>query len=354
MSDRSCRWVVLVLAVILFTGCAGTTVRLPDDNTVGVAISLLPAKEKAEALTQLQKFKSQIPDVFTKPPLSILLKDYLDPLNRWEAMLGIASTNSLPTGFLAAGFLENGTATRNMNALSPNLSDADFTAMLKRHKAFGFNQVCFFLLNEGDGAPVPSTFYSDAWFGSIDGVKVAKSNARIQEAQAMGFHAQLWGRADDSKGIDKGTDAQISQAYIDMARLFDPDSWCVGLEIDEWGKHWWQVWFLHKPNTTLIAGAVDALQATGKKVYGHTSNDSKANASLMMQAGVDGWNLQYGFNKSPAHIEKATKAAIANTGGNMEIIASEFDKDSTTQAATDRANAAKRGGAIGTQTGRPR
>lgn len=256
-----------------------------------------------------------------------------------------------PAGALYAGFLMDDAKIRVMNKLSINANAEDYTALLKAQREFGFNQICYFLLNEGDGGPVPTTFYRDKWFGDVDMDRVAMMRARIQAAKAMGFAVELWGFPDDSPSLRAATPEQIKGAYEAMVQHFGDlaDSWCVGLEIDEWGETWWnKLW--HKPDMTTIQGVVEILKATGKPVAVHLTDYKDIN--LALQSGADTFNAQFGWLSKPAQMTEAM-AWLNQRKGTMKIVACEFNRDSVTPLATSLARAAMAAGAAGTQTGRP-
>jgi len=263
---------------------------------------------------------------------------------------GSGVTNSVPASYLCAGFLENDASSRNMNDLSINKSEDGFDQTSKRHKDFGLTQRIFFLANEKDGAPVPTTFYRDAWFGDIDPDKVKMMQERLASCRANGFDVELWGIADDSPSLSRGSPAQIIQFYKDCVRLFDGycDRWCVALEVDEWGDAWWKLW--NTPDQKLINEIVALLKATGKPVALHCTSYKKI--SMAQSAGCDVFNAQFGWLKSPSQMTAAMNW-LNERKGNMDIVACEFNRDSTTPLATSLANAAMNAGAIGTQTGRP-
>jgi hypothetical protein len=256
-----------------------------------------------------------------------------------------------PQGALYAGFLMDDAKVRVMNKLSINAAAKDFTALLKTQRAAGFNQMLFFLANEGDGGPVPTTFYRDKWFGDIDPDRVAMMRSRIQEAKAAGFAIELWGIADDSSSLSRASNEQLQAFYTACVEHFGDlaDSWCVGLELDEWGRTWFnRAW--HKPDMTTIQGCVAILKATGKPVAVHFT--SYKEIALAHQSGADVLNAQFGWLSKPSEMTEAMNWINARKG-NLKIVACEFNRDSTTPLASALAKAAMDAGAAGTQTGTP-
>lgn len=317
------------------------------DAQIREAIAIIKAQERLVALGSEVETNSvlqaRIAEVFQK---------YIGSGKYTIPGLGVpAPIYTPPAGALYAGFLMDDANIRVMNKLSINANAEDYTALLKSQREFGFNQICFFLLNEGDGGPVPTTFYRDKWFGDVDMDRVAMMRARIQAAKAMGFAVELWGFADDSASLRAATPEQIKGAYEAMVKHFGDlaDSWCAGLEINEWGETWWnKLW--HKPDMTVIQGVVEILKATGKPVAVHF--DSYKEINLALQSGADTFNAQFGWLSKPAQMTEAM-AWLNARKGNMRIVACEFNRDSVTPLATSLARAAMAAGAAGTQTGRP-
>jgi len=283
-----------------------------------------------------------------------MLDSVLPELVRISGLIAAGATNltyQAPTGALYAGFLQDDANIRVMNKLSVNANGDHFTALLKEQKAHGFNQVCFFLANEGDGGPVPTTFYRDGWFGDVDPAKVAMMRARIQEAKAMGFAVELWGIADDSPSLSRATPEQLKAFYEQCVALFGDlaDSWCVGLELDEWGSRWWNMLW-HKPDMKVIQGCVEILKATEKPTAVHLTSYKKID--LAHQSGADTFNAQFGWFSKVSQMTEAMTWINQRKGG-LRIVATEFNRDSITPLATALATEAMRCGAAGTQTGRP-
>ena len=346
--------VIGLLAMALFAGC----ITLPD---VGEQALVDYAKARlvengvtitdADIQTAMTKAMPEIEKATAQFPW---LTPLIPELVRVAGLVAAGQTNISyegPEGALYAGFLMEDAKIRVMNKLSINAHANDFTALLKKQKELGFNQVCFFLANEGDGGPVPTTFYRDEWFGAIDQDRVEMMRFRIKQAKDMGFAVELWGIADDSPSLSRASNEQLQAFYTACVDLFGDlaDSWCVGLEVDEWGGHWWnKLW--HKPDMTTLQGCVEILQATGKPVAVHFTSYKKID--LALQSGADTFNAQFGWLKSAGKMTSAM-AWINARKGSMKVVATEFNRDSITPLATALATEAMRCGAEGTQTGRP-
>jgi len=255
--------------------------------------------------------------------------------------------------YAASGFLEgSGAEIRNMNWASVNAPAGAWSKMLKGHKDFGFTQVCLYVANEGDGSPVPTTFYKGAWFGEVDMDKVRFMWDMIDEAHGEGFLVEIWCFADDSPSFARATDEQILRHVGLVQSLFGDrvDSICLGLELDEyWGRRWTRLW-LNTPRTTVMQRAVDILQESGKPVAVHFTSYKKID--MAKEVGADIFNAQFGWLRSENEMRSRMDWLNARRGG-LDIVASEFCKDSTSDLATKLATAAKGRGADGTQTGRP-
>jgi len=349
--------VIGTLIMVLLMLCGGC-VTVPDIGTQALAdYARVRLADYDVTLTEADVNEAMVK---AKPEIDKLLASFpvlapvMPQLVELAALITAGQTNLTyqpPTGALYAGFLQSDAAIRVMNKLSINANAADRSALLKQQKVFGFNQVLFFLANEGDGGPVPTTFYRDAWFGDIDPAKVAMMRAAITEWKAAGFAVELWGIADDSPALSRATPEQLKGFYDACVEHFGDlaDSWCVGLEIDEWGERWWnQLW--HKPDMKIIQGCVEILKATGKPVAIHLTKYDKIN--LALQSGADTFNAQFGWFSKVSQMTDAM-AWINARKGNLRIVACEFNRDSTTPLATALATEAMRCGAAGTQTGRP-
>jgi hypothetical protein len=346
---------IVLAAAVLLSGC----ITIPDAATqafVDYGKSRLAEYDvtltQVDMDTALAKAQPEIDKLLAEFPALVPI---MPELVRIAGLVAAGQTNlasyTSPEGSLYAGFLLNDAAIRVMNKLSINANADDYTKLLKTLKDFGFNQIPFFLANEGDGGPVPTTFYRDAWFGAIDQDRVEMMRFRIKQAKDMGFAVELWGIADDSSSLSSATPEQLNGFYENCVALFGDlaDSWCVGLELDEWGERWWnKLW--HKPDMTVIQGAVAILKATGKPVAVHLTSYKKID--LALQSGADTFNAQFGWLKSASEMTKAM-AWINARKGNMRVVATEFNRDSVTPLATALATEAMRCGAVGTQTGRP-
>ena len=338
------------LAIAIAVLCGGCVTLDPAVDFVKGELAANNINVKAadiqKAMGYLEKANAALP-----PEYQPILSAIAGAVDKWE----VATTNvpafDSPEGALYAGFLLDDAKIRVMNKLSVNANGDDYTALLKQLKDFGFNQILLSLCNQGDGGPVPTTFYRDAWFGDVDPAKVAMMRERIIEAKAAGFAVELWGPLDDSPALAAANPEQLKGLYDAMVTNFNDlaDSWCVGLEIDEWGKKWWNgLW--HKPDMTTIQGCVEILKATGKPTAIHLT--SYKEIDLALQSGADTFNAQFGWQKSVKDMTQAM-AWINERKGNLRIVATEFNRDSITPLATALATEAMRCGAVGTQTGRP-
>jgi len=349
---------VCVITSLLLAAVLGGCVTIPDGGIQALADYAKPRLVEygvtitdADLTEAIAKAQPEIDKLLAAFPV---LAPIMPQLMEVAGQITAGATNltyEAPTGALYAGFLMQDAKIRVMDKLSINANAKHRTALLKRQKDFGFNQVLFFLANEGDGGPVPTTFYRDGWFGEIDPAKVKMMREAIMEWKAAGFAVELWGIADDSPSLSRATPDQLKEFYANCVDLFGDlaDSWCVGLEIDEWGEKWWnKLW--HKPDMTTIQGCVEILKATGKPVAVHLTDYKKID--LAHQSGAGTFNAQFGWLKSVGAMKKAM-AWINKRKGTLRIVATEFNRDSDTPLATALATEAMRCGAVGTQTGRP-
>lgn len=337
----------MVLAAGMFSGCV--TIDPAVDFVKGELAANninVKAADIQKAMGYLEKANAALLAEY-QPILSAIA----GAVDKWEVATTNVQAFDSPEGALYAGFLQDNAKIRVMNKLSVNANPADRTALCKAQKAFGFNQVCFSLTNQGDGGPVPTTFYAGDWFGAVDPAKVKMMREAIMEWKADGFAVELWGPLDESPVIAAANPEQLKGMYEAMVEHFGDlaDSWCVGLEIDEWGETWWnQLW--HKPDMTTIQGCVEILKATGKPVAVHLTSYKKID--MAHQSGADTFNAQFGWFSKVSQMTEAM-AWINSRKGNLRIVATEFNRDSITPLATALATEAMRCGAAGTQTGRP-
>ena len=200
--------------VAMGSGCSSLPFKqVPSDLVTRVQTDFAGAgiditqKDAAKAIKYAKQISTVLPPQY-KDAGAIAVK-ILEQLTNIITVTDILYTNQIPSGFLAAGFLENNAALRNMNALSINKSENGFDDLLDRSADFGFTELAFGLGNQGDGSPVPTTFYRDNFFGDIDPVKVKMMQARLQRAKDSGFSINLWGILDDSPALARGSDEQL-------------------------------------------------------------------------------------------------------------------------------------------------
>ena len=109
----------------------------------------------------------------------------------------------------------NGAAWRQMNELAHNVPFASFKKHIDEHTEMDCNAVNFFLMNQKDGAPVPTSFYSNGKFsGNISDARLALIRRKIEYAYSQGFHVNFWMLADDG-GIPYKDKTRIKQYFAD-------------------------------------------------------------------------------------------------------------------------------------------
>ena len=109
----------------------------------------------------------------------------------------------------------SGAAWRQMNELAHSVSFASFKKHIDEHRIAGCNTVNLFLQNQKDGAPVPTSFYSNGKFsGNISDARLALIRQKIEYAYSQGFHVNFWMLADDG-GIPYKDKAQIKRYFAD-------------------------------------------------------------------------------------------------------------------------------------------
>ena len=343
----------LVAAMVVVTGCSS----LPSGVNSILQSELQPVVEWAGAQAQLNGLNPSQKDIdevvkyandfmFAFPEYAPFLGGLLGQMTNLVADI----SNVQSSGYKCTSFLFDDARTRVMNGLSMNMPEGDYEAILDRLERMGCNMILLSVANERDGYPAPTTFYNGAWFGTVDQNKVDFMRQRIQKAKARGFHVQLWGPLDDSPSLARGTHAQMTQFYNDMVALFDDlaDSYCVGLEIDEWGKSWWNI--IHEPDVSRISEYVDILKATGKVTAVHFT--SYKLIDLAHQCGADVFNAQFGWLTSEKSMQEKM-AWLNGKAGTLGIVACEYNRDGDTDMARKLSTAAKASGALQTHTGVP-
>jgi len=240
-----------------------------------------------------------------------------------------------------ATFLFANADQRCMNILQPACTDGEFEHLVDKCKKNGADTLYLFLINEGDGPWTPASFYhGDIIGGDINSGVRDKMQKRCRYARKKGFKLVFWLRADDSPTFNR-TPMGRQLRYQDHAcKYFVEPYGCavvVGLELDEYANA-----------ASVEQWAADLRQRVKVPVGTHQTGDRYSFAQL---PSVDDCWFQYGFGKSPEHIEARTAAVKAALGG-RRIYAAEYDKSSETEGAKNRGDAAMRGGASGTGNGR--
>jgi len=238
-----------------------------------------------------------------------------------------------------ASFLFDNALTRTMNGLSYNMSDDRFEGIVKRCAVNGDTAIYLYFSNQGDGTPVPTSFYeNDKFGGEIDDHRLKDMQERVQFCQLNGLRVVAWLFADDSSKISKAP-LEVQQKYIDdVVREFDRyiSEYVLGLEMDEHMK------------SRMEPLAVFLDSKTAKKIGLHL-RPGRWTYSRDIEA-VDHHYHQFGFNKPASFIESETAKIKALVG--KPVIAAEYDLNSDSPAAKARGAAAINGGAAGTGNGR--
>ena len=250
-----------------------------------------------------------------------------------------APISTHPTGHRAS-FLFDNAGTRVMNYLSRHYAESEYDAILDRCKANGDNAIYLYLANYGDGAG-RTNFYTGA-FGtsSVDPGDVLFMRGRIAKARDKGLRVIAWLLPDDSGSIiPYGNIGVLTQYITDAVANFDTavHEYVLALEADETIK---------ASGAKKLAKVLAGL--TTRTIGLHQTPRQYGLSKSILE--IDVHYHQYGWGRSPAQIEADTRHVVSRVG--KPVIASEYNKSSNTEQARLQGQAAMRGGAFGTGTGR--
>ena len=266
-----------------------------------------------------------------------------------------------------AMFLYNNAALRMMNILSPMLTRDAFKGYVDMMKSDGADMCYLFIINERDGGWTPYSFYQGNNIGgTINQGVVDEYKARMDYIRSKDMGIIIVLRPDDSPNFVRTLDQYVNlvkgaptvslttdlltmrfsvlstasqeQYQRDAVRLFDmyASGYWAGLELDEYY------------NIQQVDHYAKQLQGLTEKPIGtHQLSDRYNFAKL---DSVDHCYFQYGWNKSPAHMQSRTSQVVADL--NKPVIAAEHNKTSNSAEARAQGDAAMAGGAYATGNGR--
>ena len=240
----------------------------------------------------------------------------------------------------------NGAAWRQMNELAHNVPFASFKKHIDEHRIAGCNTVNLFLMNQKDGAPVPTSFYASGKFGgNISQVRLDLMRQKIEYAYAQGFQINFWFLPDDG-GIP----------YKDKARIksYFEDCWeCLG---DLIKRGTYLVPCLESNEVMGSRKYIDEYAATLKDLF------PTCRIANHMTSGNYNWSVecpsvdvhfhQVNPRKSASACKKELKSVVDRCS--KPVMACEFDLHGKSDNARQKAKDALAVGCIGVHSGVPK
>ena len=270
-----------------------------------------------------------------------------------------------------ASFLFDGAGTRVMNYLADSVDEGSFHHIVNRCVNNGDKVIYLYFSNQGDGHPVPTSFYVNNQFGGqIDNGKVDRIKNKLEICDDRDLQVVAWLFADDSSSISRTMDNEptgdhyaentVDGVYLlsgdgegptiragldtqkkyvkDVVDLFDDyiSEYVVALEGNE-----------HMDSRIgPLADYLDSL--TDRKIGTHQTPGAYNHARDI--GSVNHHYHQYGWGKSPGQMKSMTEGVRGAVG--KPVIASEYNKSSDSGGARAQGDGAMQGGAKGTGNGR--
>ncbi len=151
--------------------------------------------------------------------------------------IGAALTPDWDAATLASCWSGNNAGQRNMNILSPGMSDGKFRERVAWQKARGCNTVHLFVSNKADGEHAGYSIYGNVWDWSIDAATCDTFRDRIAYCRGRGLAVVLWLFADDSSDWNRAAAKDFPRYLRDLKNeglLKYASTVVVGLELDEY------------------------------------------------------------------------------------------------------------------------
>lgn len=155
---------------------------------------------------------------------------------------------------------------RNMNILSPGMSDRKFRERVAWQEKRGANTVHLFLANKADGEHAGYSIYGGAWDWSIDAATCDTFRDRIAYCRGRGLAVVLWLFADDSSDWNRAAAKDFPRYLRDLESeglLRYASTVVVGLELDEYFNAA-QVAALVAATRAVYSGKVGVHQTSGR------------------------------------------------------------------------------------------
>lgn len=190
---------------------------------------------------------------------------------------------------------------RNMNILSPGMSDGKFRDRVAWQEQRGANTVHLFLANKADGEYAGYSIYGAAWDWSIDAATCDTFRDRIAYCRGRGLAVVLWLFADDSSDWNRAAAKDFPRYLRDLdseGLLKYASTVVVGLELDEY----------------FGAGQVSALVSATRAVYGGKVGTHETSGRAGFAGLADICFYQVSPGKSAAQIEAEARRIKAAVG----------------------------------------
>ena len=190
---------------------------------------------------------------------------------------------------------------RNMNILSPGMSDGKFKERVAWQEKRGANTVHLFVSNKADGEYAGYSIYGGAWDWSIDAAFCETFRDRIAYCRGRGMAVVLWLFADDSSAWNRAAAADFPRYLRDLESeglLKYASTVVVGLELDEYFN----------------AAQVGALVQATRKVYGGKVGTHETSGRAGFAGLADICFYQVSPGKSASQIEAEARKIKAAVG----------------------------------------
>lgn len=180
--------------------------------------------------------------------------------------LGAALTPAWDDATLASCWSGANAGQRNMNILSPGMSDRKFKERVAWQEKRGANTVHLFVSNKADGEYAGYSIYGASWDWSIDKAYCGTFRERIAYCRGRGLAVVLWLFADDSADWNRTAAKDFPRYLSDLKNeglLTYASTVVVGLELDEYFNAS-QVAALVKATRAVYGGKVGTHQTSGR------------------------------------------------------------------------------------------
>lgn len=215
--------------------------------------------------------------------------------------LGAALTPAWDDATLASCWSGANAGQRNMNILSPHMSDGTFKDRIKWQVNRGCNTVHLFVSNKADGQYAGYSIYGDGWDWSIDKASCDTFRERIAYCRGKGLAVVLWLFADDSTDWNRAAAKDFPRYLRDLENeglLKYASTVVVGLELDEYYS----------------ASQVQALVAATRSVYGGKIGTHQTSGRADFAGLADICFYQVSPGKSASQIEAEARKIAGAVG----------------------------------------